>query len=131
MFSGEANLIVAARKILQAGPKFVVVKKGEHGALLVSRENAGDSQPRICALPAFPSAGAVDPTGAGDSFAGGMMGYLASAGRFDFRHLLRAMAYGTIVASFDIEDFGLRRYDRLSLEEIDARLRQYHEMLEF
>ena len=131
MLSGDSNLVSAAHKILDCGPKFTVVKKGEHGALLVWREAAGAGQTLVCPLPAFPSLGAVDPTGAGDSFAGGMMGYLASAGLYDFRRLIRAMAYGTIVASFDIEDFGLRRYERLTIDEIDARLREYHAMLEF
>ena len=82
-------------------------------------------------LPAYPSTLVRDPTGAGDSFAGGMMGSLAAGGKYDFPHLMRAMAYGTVTASFAIEDFGLRRFDRLTIDEIDGRLREYHEMLEF
>jgi sugar/nucleoside kinase (ribokinase family) len=133
MLSGEANLITAARKVLDLGPKFVVVKKGEHGAILVSRDGPAADSPtgRICPLPAYPSTLVRDPTGAGDSFAGGMMGYLAGSGRYDFRSLVRAMACGTVAASFAIEDFGLRRFASLSLDEINRRLGEYHEMMAF
>ena len=127
MLAGEQNLVSAAMKVLALGPKFVVVKKGEHGAILIS--SAGSRT--VCPLPAFPSTTVRDPTGAGDSFAGGMMGYLATAGQYDFAHLIRAMAYGTVTASFAIENFGLRRYDTLTLDEIDRRLSEYHEMLAF
>jgi len=85
----------------------------------------------VCPLPGYPSLKVFDPTGAGDSFAGGMMGCLASAGKYDFRDLVRAMAYGTVTASFTIEDFSVRRLERLSLEEIEDRLRLYRAMLEF
>jgi sugar/nucleoside kinase (ribokinase family) len=155
MLAGEDNLVAAAHKILDLGPKFVVVKKGEHGAFLVSRAAVGTpatNKPpalpgdqavgkassaqgngvdaiRIAVLPAFPSTVVRDPTGAGDSFAGGAMGYLASRGRYDFPTLVRALAYGTVTASFTIEDFSLRRLDRLTREEIDARLAQYRAML--
>jgi len=134
MLAGDQNLVAAAHKILGWGPKFVVVKKGEHGALLVNHGlgSAEDTPVKtICPLPAYPSTLVRDPTGAGDSFAGGMMGYLAAGGKYDFPHLMRAMAYGTVTASFAIEDFGLRRFDRLTIDEIDGRLREYHEMLEF
>ena len=134
MLSGEHNLIAAARQIVGLGPKFVVIKKGEHGSLLVCRGG-----PRVgtlpselvCPLPGYPSLKVFDPTGAGDSFAGGMMGCLASAGKYDFRDLVRAMACGTVTASFTIEDFSVRRLERLSLEEIEDRLRLYRAMLEF
>jgi len=155
MLASEDNLVAAAHKILDLGPKFVVVKKGEHGALLVSRAVAGNATAgkppalpgdstaadapviasdgpaaiRTAILPAFPSTTVRDPTGAGDSFAGGAMGYLASRGRYDFATLVRALAYGTVTASFTIEDFSLRRLDRLTREEIDARLAQYRAML--
>jgi sugar/nucleoside kinase (ribokinase family) len=134
MLAGEANLVAAAHKVLEMGPKFVVVKKGEHGALLVAREAAGAegaSGKRVCPLPAYPNTSVVDPTGAGDSFAGGMMGYLASVGEYGFQNLIRAMAYGTVAASYAIENFGLRRFQDLTIDEIDARLRQYHDMLAF
>jgi cytidine kinase len=133
MLSGESNLIAAAQKILEWGPRFTVIKKGEHGALLVSREGADARSPlgRICPLPAYPSLLVRDPTGAGDSFAGGMMGCLASDGEYSFQHLVRAMAFGTVTASFAIEDFGLRRFDKLTLDEITHRLFEYHQMLAF
>ena len=132
MLSEESNLVAAAQTILELGPRFVVIKKGEHGALLVARE-AGAASPvgRICPLPAYPALKVFDPTGAGDSFAGGMMGRLAGEGEYDFRSLVGAMACGTVTASFAIEDFGLRRFDTLTLDEINRRLFEYHEMLAF
>jgi len=134
MLTGDPNLVRAGHQILERGPKFVVIKKGEHGALLVARpEDAGADASRrsVCPLPAFPATEVRDPTGAGDSFAGGMMGYLAGTGRFDLQHLVRAMAYGTVIASFAIEDFGLRRFHDLTIDDIDRRLRDYHDMLAF
>jgi len=133
MLAGEVNLILAARRILARGPKFVVIKKGEHGSLLVARRDpAGDSLAgSIAPLPAYPTTAVRDPTGAGDSFAGGMMGCLTRQGQYDFPHLVRAMAYGTVLASFAIEDFGLRRVGALAIDEIEHRLFAYHEMLAF
>jgi sugar/nucleoside kinase (ribokinase family) len=134
MLADEANLVAAARKILRWGPKFVVIKKGEHGALLMHVNTPGPGQAierRACPLPGYPSLEVRDPTGAGDSFAGGMMGYLAGAGEYDYAHLIRAMAYGTVTASFAIEDFGLRRFENLTIDEIDARLHEFHDMLAF
>jgi sugar/nucleoside kinase (ribokinase family) len=134
MLTGEHNLIMAGRKVLALGPKFVVIKKGEHGSILVLHptdpSNAALTH-NVCPLPAYPATEVRDPTGAGDSFAGGMMGYLASTGQYGFQHLIRAMAYGTVTASFAIEDFGLRRFERLSIDEIDRRLNEYHDMLTF
>ena len=121
--TGVRNAISAGRKILQMGPKFVVVKKGEHGAILIHPEGSA-------VIPAFPieDANVVDPTGAGDSFAGGFMGYLASEGRFDFASLQKAMAYGTVVASFSLEAFGLDRMRTLKFDEINKRLAQFQQM---
>ncbi|MFZ4642795.1 MAG: PfkB family carbohydrate kinase [Phycisphaerales bacterium] len=121
--TGVRNAISAGRKILQMGPKFVVVKKGEHGAILIHPEGSA-------VIPAFPieDANVVDPTGAGDSFAGGFMGYLASEGRFDFASLQKAMAYGTVVASFSLEAFGLDRMRTLKFDEITKRLAQFQQM---
>ena len=130
MLAGEHNLVVAAQTILDLGPRFVIIKKGEHGALLACREEAGGPV-RICTLPAYPATDVRDPTGAGDSFAGGFMGYLTREGEFSFTNLVRAMAYGTVVASFTIEDFSLRRLDTLVIDEIDRRLCEYHDMLTF
>ena len=121
--TGVRNAISAGRKILQMGPKFVVVKKGAHGAILIHPEGSA-------VIPAFPieDANVVDPTGAGDSFAGGFMGYLASEGRFDFASLQKAMAYGTVVASFSLEAFGLDRMRTLKFDEITKRLAQFQQM---
>ncbi len=122
MFTGETNLITAGRRILGFGPKFVIIKKGEHGSMLCTKE-------AIVTLPSFPTDRVKDPTGAGDSFAGGMMGYLAGIGKFEVGQLRRAMAYGTITASFTIEDFSLRGIETVTRTMIDERLAQYTEML--
>ncbi|MEM9295908.1 MAG: PfkB family carbohydrate kinase, partial [Planctomycetota bacterium] len=115
-FTGESNTVSAAEKIAELGPKFVVVKKGEHGVILKHRDGWG-------ALPAFPSTKVVDPTGAGDCFAGAMMGALTEAGEADpdLPALQRAVAYGTIVASFSIEAFSLGRLESLDRAAIDQR----------
>jgi len=122
--TGEQNLIRAGRKICEMGPKFVVVKKGEHGAVLFSENDTW-------ALPAYPTSLIVDPTGAGDSFAGGMFGYLAECDRgLDSGQLKRAIAYGILVASFQVEDFGLDRLKEISRAEIDGRLEEFTQMLQ-
>lgn len=120
--TGLRDVIPAARHVLTLGPKFIIVKKGEHGAVLVS----GDE---TIALPAYPTAAVVDPTGAGDSFAGGMMGYLASTDRIDTSAIKTAMAYGTCIASICIEDFSSFALKRSSAADVDARLRRYRDML--
>ena len=124
MLTEEINLVRAGNKILEMGPKFVIIKKGEHGAMFLS---AAES----FTMPAFPLGDVVDPTGAGDSFAGGFMGYLASVGKSDPIHLKRAMAYGTVVAAFNVEDFSLNRFKRLERAEIDRRLEAYRSMMSF
>ena len=113
LLTEKRNLVNAARDVLKMGPKFVVIKKGEHGCLL-----AGDRG--LFVLPAYPTAQVVDPTGAGDSFAAGMMGYLASQGGHNPASLKRALAYGTVVASHTIADFsldGLRATDRAQIDD--------------
>ena len=122
MLTQETNMIVAAHKILEMGPSFVVIKKGEHGALLVHKNG------RV-ALPAFPTADVIDPTGAGDSFAGGMMGYLAATNDLSLSGVRRAMACGTIAASFTVEAFSLQRLMQISEKDIETRLGQYRDML--
>ncbi len=122
MLTGESNPVKAGMQVLKMGPGFVVVKKGEHGSLLLHPQG-------IVALPAYPATQVIDPTGAGDSFAGGMMGYLAGAGKFDLTHLRQAMAYGTVVASFTIEAFSLTRLRKLTRAELNQRYRQYVSML--
>ncbi len=104
------------------GPKFVVIKKGEHGAFLLHEDG-------IAALPAFPARDVVDPTGAGDSFAGGMMGYIAETGDASLKNLRRAMAYGTVVASYNIESFSLNRLQEIDRKDIDSRLKEFSGML--
>jgi len=122
--SGESNLVEAGEWLLALGPRFVVIKKGEHGALLVSPEGP-------VAVPAFPSREVRDPTGAGDSFAGGLLGYVASRGRVDLPTLRAGLIRGTVAASFTIEDFSLRRLEQLTRPEVDRRVQQFIEMLRF
>jgi sugar/nucleoside kinase (ribokinase family) len=124
MLTGETNMLRASDAILKMGPSFVVIKKGEHGCLLRHTDGVG-------VLHAFPSMNVVDPTGAGDSFAGGMMGYLASVDRVTLRDVRRALAYGTIVASFNIESFSLNRLNELTRKDIDRRLDEYAETIRF
>ncbi len=122
LLTSQSNLVRAGREILKMGPKFTVIKKGEHGALLVTPE-------RVVMLPAYPTQDVVDPTGAGDSFAGGMIGYLASVDRTDPQALKAAMVRGTIAASFTIESFSLDRIRGVRREEFDERCARYSEML--
>ncbi len=122
--AGEHNVVSAARRILSFGPRSVVVKRGEYGALFFS----GDE---VFAASAYPLPAVFDPTGAGDSFAGGFMGYLASTGQTDPAALKTAMAYGTVVASLNVEDFSLHRFQRTERDEIDRRLGQYRAMMSF
>jgi sugar/nucleoside kinase (ribokinase family) len=116
MLADEFNLIIAARKILDMGMKLIVIKKGESGSILY---NADDD---IFILPAYPADVVKDPTGAGDCFAGGFMGYTAKTGKTDFKTLKTAVAYGTVVASFAIADFSLNGLTGTNRENIDKRL---------
>jgi sugar/nucleoside kinase (ribokinase family) len=124
LLTGDENLVSAGHKILKLGPRFVVIKKGEHGAMFFSAHET-------YVLPAFPTERVIDPTGAGDSFAGGMMGYLAAQGNFEPQTLKTAMAYGILVASFTVEDFSLDRLKTISRADLDLRLAQYRKMLTF
>jgi sugar/nucleoside kinase (ribokinase family) len=125
MLTGKADAVSAANHLLKAGPRFVIVKKGEHGAVLRHADG-------VVALPAWPSDNVIDPTGAGDSFAGGFMGHLAAndADGSDFAQLKQAIAYGTMVASFTIEAFSVARLKELDRNEIDQRFAKYASMLE-
>ena len=123
LFTGKNNLFDAAEEIAAQGPKFVVVKLGENGSLFVHPDGRA-------ILPAYPSADVVDPTGAGDSFAGGMMGYLAATQDYSFAGIRRAMAYGTVVASFNIESFSLDRLRQIDRDHIDQRFKEYCAMLQ-
>ena len=122
-FADEPNLVKAAKKILSLGPRFVAVKRGEYGALLFGEGT-------VFAAPAYPLEEVFDPTGAGDTFGGGFMGYLAHAGQFDSATLRKAVAFGSIMASFTVEDFSLRRLTRLTHPDIQGRLQNYKRMLE-
>lgn len=124
LLTGDENIVRAGHKVRKMGPRFVVIKKGEHGAMFFSEHET-------YVMPAYPTPDVVDPTGAGDSFAGGMMGYLASQGNFEPRTLKEAMAYGTLVASFNVEDFSLDRMKRIERADLDRRMEEYKRMLSF
>ncbi|MGH9684503.1 MAG: PfkB family carbohydrate kinase [Candidatus Acidiferrales bacterium] len=120
----EHNLTRAAHKIFKMGPRILVIKRGEHGALLVHSKF-------LFAVPAFPLEEVRDPTGAGDAFAGGFMGYLASAGRVNEKTLRCAMVYGSVLGSFTVERFGIERLLKLSRKEISARARRFSHLTSF
>ncbi|MFK7969254.1 MAG: PfkB family carbohydrate kinase [Bacteroidia bacterium] len=122
--SGEYSLKTAARKIQAMGPKFLVIKKGEHGALLFNGEE-------IFSAPGLPLEEVFDPTGAGDTFAGGFIGHLARTGDISFTNMKRAVIYGSAMASFCVEKFGPERLVDLSEEEIDARAQKFVELADF
>jgi sugar/nucleoside kinase (ribokinase family) len=124
--TGKPSLARAARELLAMGPSAVIAKQGEYGAMLISQEG-------FFSLPAFPLESVIDPTGAGDSFAGGVVGYVASQrGRpVDHAMLSTAMAYGTAIASFNVEEFGTERVQRLTLDEVNARVNELHRMTQF
>lgn len=121
LLAQEVNLIKAARKIQANGPGTVIIKKGEHGAFLFHGE-------QFFILPAFPLEEAFDPTGAGDSFAGGVMGYLAKTNDLGFENLKRAMVRGAVIASFTVERFGLERLTTLTDNEIESRLSDFRKL---
>ena len=124
LLTGETNIVKAGEAVLAMGPKFVVIKKGEHGAFLLQADGA-------VALPAYPAKNVIDPTGAGDSFGGGMMGYLAaSGGQTSLANLKKAMAAGTVVASYNIESFSLSKLMEITSADLDLRLAEYAAMLD-
>jgi sugar/nucleoside kinase (ribokinase family) len=144
LLTGRSNAVAAARHVLDLGPRFVVVKKGEHGCLFATRENGsggaggeGGGGAGIGSLPAFPADNIVDPTGCGDTFAGGMMGSIAAKlegtppGEIPFEVVRRGLAHGTVVASFNIESFSLDRLAKLHRRDLDDRFEQYARMLRF
>jgi sugar/nucleoside kinase (ribokinase family) len=124
MLTKEPNLIKAARAITSYGPKIVVIKRGEYGALMISNG-------RFFFTPAYPLESVFDPTGAGDTFAGGFMGMLAKSESLDETALRRAIVYGSVMASFTVEDFSLNRLMRLEPEEIEARVRIFLDLVHF
>jgi sugar/nucleoside kinase (ribokinase family) len=124
MLGGEPNLVKAARAIVALGPGVVVIKRGEYGAVLVSADE-------FFFTPAYPLESVFDPTGAGDTFAGGFMGYLAQRGLTDGASVRRAMVFGSVMASFVVEEFSLDRLKRLSADEIQARYAAFQAMMAF
>jgi sugar/nucleoside kinase (ribokinase family) len=122
--SNEHNLLRAARHIFKLGPKVLVIKRGEYGAMMVHSRH-------VFTVPAFPLEQVHDPTGAGDTFAGGFMGYLASAGRVNEAELRRAMVYGSVMGSFTVEKFGLERLRNLKRSEIHQRARHFSMLTQF
>ena len=122
--SGEYSLVKAAEKILQMGPQYLIIKKGEHGALLF-----GEGQ--IFSAPALPLADVFDPTGAGDSFAGGFIGYLAKLQSVNFTNMKNAIIFGSALASFCVEKFGTERLQNLSSEEISERIQEFVKLSQF
>ena len=121
MLTGENNLIKAGRTILSLGPKIVIIKKGEHGVLLFSKSD-------YFAAPAYPVESLCDPTGAGDSFAGGFLGYLDKNGRVDEGTLRKAVIYGSIMASYAVEGFSLDRLKRVTEKDIEGRYREFESL---
>jgi sugar/nucleoside kinase (ribokinase family) len=124
MLTHRENLVQAGHAAREMGPEFVVIKKGEHGAMFFSEHET-------YVLPAYPTPDVIDPTGAGDSFAGGMMGYLAEQGNFAPQTLKEAMAYGILVAGFTVEDFSLDRLKTITREDLEKRMAEYKRMLSF
>lgn len=122
--SGEYSLVKAARKILEMGPRYLIIKKGEHGALLFDKD-------QIFSAPALPLAEVFDPTGAGDSFAGGFIGYLAKVGTINFNNMKNAVIFGSALASFCVEKFGAEKLENLSQKEISDRIKQFTALSQF
>jgi sugar/nucleoside kinase (ribokinase family) len=122
LLTGEDNLVRAGQAVRKLGPKFVILKKGEHGAMLFGEDG-------VFVMPAYPTGNVIDPTGAGDTFAGGILGALKEDAAPTAANLRRAMAYGTVLASFVVEDFSLDRLRRTTRQEIDQRLDTYRKML--
>lgn len=124
LLSKEYSLVKAAQKILEMGPKYLIIKKGEHGALLFH-------EGKVFFAPALPLEEVFDPTGAGDSFAGGFIGYLAETRDISFENMKRAIIYGSAMASFTVEKFGIERLVNLSQEEVEDRVQQFVDLVQF
>lgn len=122
--SGQSSLVAAARNIHEMGPKYVVIKKGEHGALLFSGDN-------VFFAPALPLEEVFDPTGAGDTFAGGFAGFLSKTNNFTFENMKKAVVYGSALASFTVEKFGTERISDLSSKEVFERLQMFKNLTQF
>jgi sugar/nucleoside kinase (ribokinase family) len=119
--TGETNVLSASVKILKMGPEYLIIKKGEHGAIMLSNDSC-------FAIPAFPLKNVVDPTGAGDSFAGGFIGYLATCKNHSVNNIKKAIIYGNILASFTVEDFSFKKLINLTMEDVNKRVTLFREM---
>lgn len=124
MLAKEANLIKAGKNLLEKGPSYVAMKKGEHGALILGKDF-------VFGVLAHPCEEVIDPTGAGDCFAGGFLGYLDKVRSFDKEAIRKAAVFGSVMASFVIEDFGIDRFKTLTLSEIEARYNQFKKLVSF
>jgi len=122
--TGEHNLIKAAKFLRAGGPEMILIKKGEHGVLFYSDKF-------IFCLPAYPTDKVVDPTGAGDTFAGGFMGYLSTRRKLDEKAIKKAITYGTVAASYNVEAFGMEKTAELSLEDLENRLFKFKKIVLF
>jgi sugar/nucleoside kinase (ribokinase family) len=122
--SGEYSLVKASQKILAMGPKYLIIKKGEHGALLFNND-------QVFFAPALPLEEVFDPTGAGDSFAGGFIGYIAETKDISFDNMKRAVIFGSAMASFSVEKFGTERIQNLNSVEVDERVQQFIDLVQF
>ena len=121
LLSGESNIIKAGSYLLSLGPRFAIIKRGEYGAILFSQDSA------LSLSPAYPLETVCDPTGAGDTFAGGFMGYLAKTGTIDRQVMRKALLYGSTMASFTVEDISVNRFKKLKKEDIEVRLNKFKE----
>ena len=124
ILSGEYSLVKASQKILQMGPKYLIIKKGEHGALLFHED-------QVFFAPALPLEEVFDPTGAGDSFAGGFIGYLAASQDISFDNMKRAIIFGSALASFCVEKFGTEKLVGLTQEQVDKRVQEFVNLVQF
>ncbi|MBC8464160.1 MAG: sugar kinase, partial [Bacteroidetes bacterium] len=122
--SGEYSLVKAARKILSFGPKYLIIKKGEHGALLFNKEE-------VFFAPALPLEDVFDPTGAGDTFAGGFVGHLCATKDYSFENMKRAVIIGSAMASFCVEKFGTERLENLTKDAVEQRIQEFVNLVQF
>ena len=125
MLTNESNLVAAAKKVLDLGPDMAIVKKGEFGSMLIEKSGSQFH------LPAYPSTDVVDPTGAGDSFAGAALGYIANQNKFDFNAVKKAIAFGTVTASYTIEDFSINKINSVTPDDIEQRFETLKELTTF
>ena len=123
-FTGQKNILKAAKSILFLGPKMVIIKKGEHGGIFYSKNH-------LFALPAYPLEEVIDPTGAGDTFAGGVMGFLAQSKKINSKTLIKALSYATILSSFNVQGFGMDKTKNLTIGQVNQRLKVFKEFFNF